>query len=120
MTTHGTQEILLGKEVVALNQIVNGHEPIEIDGAVDLVEVHFTEIKHLQEIVSQFGRTVMRDLESHSRAVAARHEFTLKGALQVVDFLGIDIQVAVAGDTELKAASYVHAAEKFLDKSMNN
>ena len=54
----------------------------------------------------------MRGFEAHRIAVAPRGEFAFDRAQQVVDFLLLDEQVAVAGDAKLIAAAHAHAGEQ--------
>ena len=58
------------------------------------------------------GRAVGGGLEPHRGAVAALRELALERAAQVVDFLLVDEQVAVARDAELVAAEHLHAREQ--------
>ncbi len=51
-------------------------------------------------------------LEAHCGAVAALGQFALERAPQVVDFLLVDEQVAVARDAELVATDHLHAGKQ--------
>jgi hypothetical protein len=65
----------------------------------------------LQEF-HQILRTVVGGLQAHRGAVATVGELALEGAPQVIDFLLVDEQVAVARDAELVAADHLDAAEE--------
>ena len=84
-------------------------QPVQVDRSVDLVQVLIAEAEHVQQVVGQFVGAVVRDLEAHGRAVAAGDQLAFEGALQVIDFLRVDVQVAVARHAELKAAGNLHA-----------
>ena len=62
----------------------------------------------------------MRGLQSYGIAEAARGEFALDGAQQVVDFFLFDEQIAVARDAELVAAAHVHAGEQLRDEGLDD
>ncbi len=98
-------------QVVPLHEVVGFQQPVEIDRAVDLVEVTLLEAEHVQQVMCEIVGAVVRDLEPHRRAVAARDQLALERPLQVIDFLWVDVQVAVARHAELVAAGDLHAAE---------
>ena len=62
----------------------------------------------------------MRGFQSHRVAEAARGEFALDRAQQIVDFLLLDEQVAVARDPELITAAHVHPGEQLGDKGLDD
>ena len=99
-------------EVRTLDEVVDSRETSEVHRPRHFVKVDFVECELPHEERVEIGRAVVRYLEAHRRAVAPMRELALERAPQVVDFFVVDEQVAVARDSELIAAEYVHAREQ--------
>ena len=99
-------------ELGAIDEIVHGHQAIQVHGSRDLVEIVGGERELLQQVAQNLIRAIVRRFQPDRVAVAARGELALDGAQQVVDFLLLDEQVAVARDPELVAAAHAHAGEQ--------
>ncbi len=85
--------------------IADSGQAIEIDGPVDEVLVAVLQLEMIQkEFLLVFG-TLMADLESHRLAISTGFELSFERTDEVMYFLVVDIQVAVAGNAKLVAAT---------------
>ena len=62
----------------------------------------------------------MADLESNGSAVSARFELAFKCMHQVADFFFVNVQVAVARNTELVATLYLQTWKQLVDMYADN
>ena len=95
-----------------VDQIVKRHQAIEIHGTGHLVQVIGRESELTEQIRENLLGAIVRGLQPHGIAVAARGQLAFDRAQQVIDFFLLDEQVAVAGDPELVAAAHAHAGEQ--------
>ena len=99
-------------EVWPVDEVRQRHQPVQVHRAVD-AEHHFAgepELPH--EVVDHFAGAVVRDFEADLVAVTPRGELADQRAHQVVDVLGVDEELAVAGHAELVARIEFHAGEQ--------
>ncbi len=61
------------------------------------------------------GRRIVRDFQAHFVAEAARRQFAFERAQQIVDFLFVDEQIAVAGHAKLITARHFHSGKQIAD-----
>ncbi len=99
-------------EVGALDQLPDRDQAVQVDRPVDAIEVLLVEVEALEQVVDQLLGAVEGDLQAHALAVVAARELALDRAQEVVDFLLVHPQVAVARDPELVAALDAHAREE--------
>ena len=85
-----------------------------------LVEVIGREAELLQEEGQNLGGTVLCRLQAHRIAVAARCQFALDGAQQVVDLFLFHEQIAVAGHPELEEMCIRDSLYTGLDEILND
>ncbi len=107
-------------QVRPIDQIVNGHESVEIHRTVDLIQIVALEREVTQQEGGDVFRTIERSFQSHGRAVAPLRELAFDRAQQVVHFFVVDEQIAVARDAELPGAFHLHAAEQLRDEGRNH
>ena len=92
---------------------------MQVHGRGHAVEVGLTERELACQEIDEVARAVERDLEPDRRAIASLREFAFERAAQVLRFLLVDEQVAVAGQAEGMAFEDPHAVEQarheFLD-----
>ena len=107
-------------EIRALHEVVHRRQPIQVHGPRHRVGVESIRGElRLEELHHVLG-TVVGDLQPYGRAVAAMRELALERAPQVVDFLVVDEQIAVAGDAELVAAHHLDAGEELVNERLHD
>ena len=103
-----------------VHQVVDGHQPVQIHRAVDLVEIVFAQLELLQQKRAQLVRAVVRHLKPHRVVKPPRRQLAFQGDQQIIDFLVIDKQLAVAGHLELVTACGLHAGEQVVHMGMDD
>jgi hypothetical protein len=81
-------------------------------GPVDAVEVGGLEIEVFEQHLADVVRTVMADLEADGLAFEAIAHFLFDRAEQVLHFLALDVEFAIAGDTDVPVPENLHAGEE--------
>ena len=99
-------------ELGAVDDVIHRHQTVEIDRSGDLVQIIPGEAELFEQVRQYLVRTIVRGLEANCIAVAARSQFALDSAQQIIDFLLLDEQIAVARHPELVAAAHAHALEQ--------
>ncbi len=107
-------------EFGAVDQVVHRHQAIQVHRARHLVEIVGGEAELPEQIGEDLVGTIVRGLQAHRIAVAARGQLALDGAQQIVDFFLLDEQIAVARDPELVAAAHAHAGEQLRDEGLDD
>jgi hypothetical protein len=77
-------------EVGPLDVVVDRGEAVEVDGAVDAVEVVGLEVELAQQQLGDLGRAGLADLEADGVAEVAGPQLALEGVEQVLDVLLLD------------------------------
>ena len=83
-------------QVGTIDEVVERHQPIEIDRALRLKEVLARERKLAEQKLDHVMRAVMGGFEPNLIAVAARGKFALQRSQQVLGVVFFHQQVAVA------------------------
>ncbi len=107
-------------EFGAIDQVVHGHQAIQVHLSGDLVKIVAGEAELAEQIRQDLVRAVVRGFQANCVAEAARGEFAFDRAQQVVDFFLLDEQIAVARDSKLVAAAHVHAGEQLRDEGLDD
>ena len=87
---------------------------MQIDRAIDAVDVTFKKAEALDQKAHQFIGAVVRDFQADLVTVASPRLLTFQSAQQVVDFFGIDEQFAVSGHAKLIAAGDFHTRKQLM------
>ena len=103
-------------QIVPLDEIVDGEQPVEVYGSRNLVKIVCSQLKVLEQIVVELLGAIMRDLQSDLVAVAALEKLALQGAHEIVYILVVDIEIAVARYAELIAACDFDSAKELIDE----
>src|SRR4029077_7282195 len=70
-----------------VDEVVQRHQPVQIDGSGYFVQVVGAQGELPEQVGQYFFRAIMRGLEAHGVAIAARGQFALDGPQQIVDLL---------------------------------
>ena len=98
-------------QIDSLGDIAHTKQPVQVDRTIDPVQVLLVELEVIQQEGTQFFGALARYFETHRGTVAAGGKLALERAHEVVHLLIIDIEIAVARDTELVAALHPHAGK---------
>ena len=107
-------------EVRPVDQIRQRHQPVQVHRAVDAEHHLIGEPELTHEVVDHLDGAVVRDLEADLVAITPGRELADERAHQVVDVLGVDKELAVAGDAELVARGQLHAGEQVSDPRVDD
>ena len=107
-------------QVFAIDQVVHGHQPVQIYRPGHAVQVALLEPEHIEQKRGQVVRAVVRNFEANGRTIATGDQLALQCPHQVVDFFVVDVEIAVARYAKLIAAGDLHAGEQFFDEGMND
>ena len=92
----------------------------QVDGAVDPVQAALVEVELVEQELRQFLRAVARHFQPHRGAELAAHQLALQGLAQVLDFVLVDPQVAVARDAELRIGDHFAPGEQVRDMRVDD
>ena len=98
-------------QIGPVDQFRDLHQAHQIHRPVDPVQVLRAELGLLQQELGHGLGAVVGDFQAHRRAQVALRQLALQRGAQVLHFLFVDEQVAVAGDAKLVAAAHAHARE---------
>ena len=76
--------------------------------------------QRIEQELLQVWRTFVTNLDTDGGTIAARLELTFQGVHEILDFLVVDVKIAVASDPELMAAIDFHAGEKLRHMCMDD
>jgi hypothetical protein len=99
-------------EVGPVHLFDHAHQPREVHGSRDHVEVVALEAELAEEEARHRLRHVVGDFQAHGVAEVALRQLALERLAQVLHLLLLDEEVGVARDAELVAAEHVHAREE--------
>ncbi len=107
-------------EIRSVDEVVDRHQPVEVDRPVDLVQIVARQREMIQQEVGEVARAVVRGLDPHRFAVTSLCQLAFDRPQQVVDFFLVDEQVAVARHAKLIAAEHFHADEELGDERLDD
>ena len=107
-------------QVRPLHQVIDGRQPVEIHRSRHAVHVDIVERELPQQKLRHVLGAVARGLEPYGGSIAPMGELTLQRTAQIVDFLLVDEQVAVACYPELIAAGHLDAGEQFVHEGTHD
>ena len=107
-------------QIGSIDQIVDGHQTIQIDRSADLVEIVIRQREMSQQKCRDVFGAFLRGFESHGSAITSLRQFAFDGAQQVVDFFVVDEQIAVARHSELPGTLDRHPAEQLRNERRNH
>ena len=96
------------------------HQPHQVDRAVDAVQVLLGELELLQQELGHFRRAGFGHLQAHRIAEVALRQLAGECGAQVLDFLLVHEQVAVARHAERIRAIDDHALEQRADERLQD
>ena len=82
-----------------VDELAQAHQ---VDRPVHLVQRHLGQRKLLEQKAVQLRRAGADDLQPDRQAIVSRGQAAAHGLAQVHDIVGLDVQVGVAGDAELR------------------
>lgn len=74
----------------------------------------------MQQVTNEVFRAATRHFESHAVTITARGQLAFQRALEIINFLVVDKQIAVPGHPELVTAEHIHARKEFAHELMND
>ena len=107
-------------QIGSRHQVIDRRETVQIDRPGHRIPIERSQRELPQQECDHFLRTIRRGLQPHRRAVAAMGQLTFERAAQVVHFLVIDEQVAVARQSELVTTEHLHAREQPGDECLDD
>ncbi len=107
-------------ELRTIQKIINSSKAAEVDRPMHPIQAILGETDLFEKIVGNGLWTVVCHLKPNLIAIISAAQFTLKGSQQVIDFLFIQIHLAVTRDSELIEVFHLHAMKKFTDKFMDD
>ena len=98
-------------EVGSIDQITQGHQSVEVHGAVDAEQVILGQSQLVEQVLPDAVGTVVCHFQPDLIAVLPLRQFTFQCQQQVVDLFLVNKELGIAGDTELVATGHRHAGE---------
>src|SRR6478672_4570235 len=99
-------------EIRSLDPVGYVHEPHEVYGTLDAIQVLLREAELREQKIDDVRRTVVGHFEAHFVAELPLRQSPAQRSAKVLDFLFIDVELAVARDTKLVAAQDAHAGKE--------
>ncbi|MNK86641.1 hypothetical protein D3C87_1065580 [compost metagenome] len=84
----------------------------QIDGAVDTVQPALIQAELVEQELRQFWRAIARHFQAYGSAELAAHQLAFQGLAQILDFILVHPQVAVARDAELRIGNHFAPGEQ--------
>ena len=91
------------------------HQSVGIEGPLDPVQIGFGQIEGVEQVLVNFGRGVVVDLQPHGGALSAVLKFLFDGTQKVPGVVLVDVEFAVSGDSEMPVARDAGAREEILE-----
>ena len=77
----------------AILDLAHGREAVQVYRAVDEIRIVFSKTEVLKEELLQIRRTLVANLETHGRAVAAGGQLTLQSMREVADLFVVNVEI---------------------------
>src|SRR5207248_435446 len=88
--------------------------------AIAAIQIEFLQIELMQQQLRQMLRTTRRHLEPYGQAELALWQLSLQRLPQVLDFLLVEPQVRVTGDSELRIIDNLALREQLVQMGMDD
>ncbi len=92
----------------------------QVDRSVNAEHVRIIQAELFLQEVGHLRRAVASHLQPHRSAEMPLRQLALQGFAQILDFLLVNEQLAVAGDAELVATLHLHPCEQFPDMGVQD
>ena len=106
--------------LVEIGLVDQRRHPRQIDRTVASVQVEFLQIELMQQQLRQVLRTAGGDFQPHREAELALRQLALQRLPQILDFLFVEPQVRVAGDSELRIIDDLALREQLVQMRMDD
>ena len=107
-------------EFRTINQVRDRQQAVQIHRAVDLVHVLRLELEHVHQVLPHLLGAVVRHFQPHGVTPLTLRQFALQRHHQILGFLLVHQQVAVASDAELITAGGLHPRKQIVHVRVNH